>query len=511
MNDLLRWFGGRDVVPGSPADVRWAWVTVGLSLAVAGGYAAIAFNRYFQSRVGRRADSRAAAGRLRHIVLWAVVCGALFYAADMPWPVWRAYDATLALLAAYAWGFAVRMRGLSLVDARLAEVAELEQSARRYREIAELLPQMVWTATAEGRVDFCNRRWVDYVGGGRTWLDAVHPDDRPRVAGWWEAAVAARTPATTEARLGGGRGYRTFVVSATPVIRGDAVKWLGACADVEDQKLLAAEREAQARRRVFFLNALSHDLRAPLNNLVLTAHLLKVSPAEEAGACADAILENATAAADLVTNLLDFARAGAEDRPAVEDVSLSAVLEHVVRRFRPAAERKGLTLRVDGKNAGVGDGGGDVVISSDRQKVERLVGNLVDNAIKYTERGGVRLDFALGGSPSGGTPAGGGEGVAVRVTDTGIGVPPANVPYLFDEFYQVNNYERDRRKGFGLGLAICKCLADQLGGRVRLAGTGEGGSCFEVALPGVRPRRRGRPDGPAGVGAATPTPGLCRV
>ena len=100
-----------------------------------------------------------------------------------------------------------------------------------------------------------------------------------------------REPASREVRLevrpgGGGAGaagaggYRTFIVSACPIVRGEAVKWLGACADVEDQKRLAAEKEAQARQKTFFLNSLSHDLRAPLNNVTLNAHLLKTSTAD---------------------------------------------------------------------------------------------------------------------------------------------------------------------------------------------------------------------------------------
>ena len=66
---------------------------------------------------------------------------------------------------------------------------------------------------------------------------------------------------TLEARLGGPEVYRTFVIRATPIRHGNAIKWLGACADIEDQKLLAAQKELQAKQRSFFLNSLSHDLR----------------------------------------------------------------------------------------------------------------------------------------------------------------------------------------------------------------------------------------------------------
>jgi two-component system sensor histidine kinase MtrB len=128
--------------------------------------------------------------------------------------------------------------------------------------------------------------------------------------------------------------------------------------------------------------------------------------------------------------------------------------------------------------------------------LERIVSNLVDNAIKFTTEGGVTLAAAVQAEGSAG-PAGAGAGagvggereeggggtVVVRVRDSGAGIPESGVPFLFDEFYQVDNHERDRNKGFGIGLAICRSLARQLGGDVRLADTGDGGSCFEIVLP----------------------------
>src|SRR5581483_6268408 len=166
------------------------------------------------------------------------------------------------------------------------------------------------------------------------------------------------------------------------ISRGDGVKWLGACADIEAQKQLVAEKELQARQKTFFLNALSHDLRAPLHNVVLNAHLLKLSARDPADVqSVGMIIENAVAAAELVTRLLDFARIEAQDKNVVEPVSLGATLHQVVRRFQPISEQKGLYLKVTGDR--------DVKVLTDRQKLERIISNLVDNAIKYTSRGGV--------------------------------------------------------------------------------------------------------------------------
>lgn len=482
-------FGFSLNLPGMRHEVAWTFGTMGLSLLLAIGYCVIAVNWYFQLKLSKYAQAKVALSRLRNICISCAVCGYAIYLTDAPWLLWRAYDVALAVLAYYTWSFVFRMRGLSLVCERLAQMEELERSAEKYRDIAELLPQMVWTADASGRVDFSNQSWRSYACDGRTWVDSIHPDDEQRTLERWRAAVAARRPAKMEVRLRGdlvdgdatpttaGPGYRTFIVNATPIVHGLEVKWLGACADIEEQKLVAAEKEKQAKQKSFFLNALSHDLRAPLHTVLLGAHLLKMSsgaPRDDADTAEtiDMIADNAVAAGDLVTKLLEFAKAGAQDVNAIEPVALRPMLRQIVGRFQPVGARKGVYVKLneDGHDSD-DDGDGGIVVQTDRHKLERIVSNLVDNAIKYTSAGGVTVALEeVDGR------------LSVSVSDTGAGIPRETVPFLFDEFYQVNNHERDRTKGFGMGLAICRCLASQLGADVRLARTGPEGSCFRVTL-----------------------------
>jgi PAS domain S-box-containing protein len=473
-------------------EMTWAWVTVALSAMVALAYVVIAFNWYFRCKITRK-GSAAALARLGAIFCIAAICGCVFYTMEASWAVWRVYDLVLLLLACHTWHFAVRMKGMSLVDQRLAQAEELEKSSQKYREIAELLPHMVWTATDDGRIDYSNQKWAMYVGDGRTWIEAVHADERHDVAEWWAQAVASRQPASREVRLCGVAGCRTFLVNANPIARGDVTRWLGACADIEDQKLLADQKDQQTRQKLFFLNSLSHDLRSPLNIVALNAQLLQMSIKDhEARESVDTILENAVAAGDLVTKLLDFARLGTHEANQITRVAVAALLNQIARRFQPLAEQKGLYFRLD---ANV-----DAEIQTDRVKLERVISNLVDNALKYTPSGGIELSVKR-------TP----DGLSLLVSDTGMGIPAQSVPHLFDEFYQVNNHERDSRKGFGLGLAICGHLVRQLGGNVRLAGTGRQGSCFEVALKGDGAAGGGRQGRPPGDLADSESQGLCRV
>ena len=105
-------------------------------------------------------------------------------------------------------------------------------------------------------------------------------------------------------------------------------------------------------------------------------------------------------------------------------------------------------------------------------KLERILNNLVSNAVKFTERGGVRIEVERTGG-----------GLEIHVIDTGIGIVPDAQERLFDEFYQLHNRERDRRKGFGLGLSIARRLARHLGGDVTVDSAPGRGSRFSVVLP----------------------------
>lgn len=452
--------------PGDYRDVYWGAFAIFVSVAVVVGYCLIAVKWFFQFKLSKPAEARLALGRLRAIVICCGLLGLTFVAFNVTRFrfIWRVYDLLLLLLACYTWACAFRMKGVSLMDERLAQMKELEQSVRRYRDIAELLPHMVWTATAQGQVDYSNQRWVEYAGAEQSWLEVVHPDDLAEVRACWEEAIRKRVAFNGEIRLRGQGECRTFLVKATPIFNGEAVKWLGACADIEDQKQLAAQKEVQARQKAFFLNALSHDLRAPLNNIAVNAHLLRDSArsAEEVETITT-ISENVTAAAELLTRLLEYARAGQEEN-VMEIISAAAILHQVRRRFLPAAAQKGLYLRVIGIEG--------LSCKTDRRKVDRVLTNLVDNAIKYTRQGGIELSFRSAGD----------DRICFRVTDTGGGVPRESAPHLFDEFFQVDNHERDQNKGFGLGLAICRSLARQLGGDVRLVKTGPEGSCFELTI-----------------------------
>lgn len=236
---------------------------------------------------------------------------------------------------------------------------------------------------------------------------------------------------------------------------------------IEERLADEADKQRAVQRKLFFFNALSHDIRSPLSNIVLTAELAKRKPQLLADS-ATRIIESARDASDLLGKLLDFAKMDARDENQVTTVCLPSMLAHLVRRFERIAAAKGLTLRLD-CDAQQGE------VASDRTKLERVIGNLVDNAIKYTNAGGVTLSLERVRNE-----------FVVKVEDTGIGIPACHVDSLFDAFYQVDNADADRSKGFGLGLSICQNLARQVNSEIRLAHTGDAGSCFELVVRNCR-------------------------
>lgn len=237
---------------------------------------------------------------------------------------------------------------------------------------------------------------------------------------------------------------------------------------------LAEELEAtkeESHRKTFFLNAVSHDLRTPLNGLVLQATIADISA--ETGdreglrqAVAD-MKASARTASEMLDSLLEYARMELASDPHHESqFPLTDLMREVSELHRPIAADRKLSLRVNCPD--------DLHVATDRQKLHRVLSNLVSNALKFTQTGGVRLDVAHGS-----------QAVEIHVIDTGVGISNTDRERLFEEFFQVHNHERDRRKGFGLGLAIARRLARQLGGDIAVESAPGQGSRFTVALPGV--------------------------
>ena len=247
-------------------------------------------------------------------------------------------------------------------------------------------------------------------------------------------------------------------------------------AQEERDRLLASEREARraaeeaSRLKDEFLATVSHELRTPLTAIVGWAKMLHSGrmDAAEAAHAVEVIERNARLQAQLVDDLLDVSRVIAgRFRLDVRPVQLAPVVEAAVEAMRPAADAK--RIRVE---ASLDPSAGPV--SGDAARLQQVVWNLLSNAIKFTPEGG-RVEVRL---------ARVGTHAEVVVSDTGAGINPEFLPFVFERFRQADMSHTRAHGGLGLGLGIARHLVELHGGAVEAASEGEGrGATFTVRLP----------------------------
>ena len=235
-------------------------------------------------------------------------------------------------------------------------------------------------------------------------------------------------------------------------------------ANVTAQRDLAHQAN---KKKSSLLAAASHDLRQPLN--VINVHSASLSLHEETAQASEDISKSVEQMRALLDSLIEIARLDAgEIAPKTVVFDAVALLRSVVREFRDVAAAKGLALELDAPEP--------AYICSDESLLERIVKNLVDNALKYTRKGRVRVVARVDAAQ-----------VKLSVIDTGIGIPERDQKYIFDEFYQLDNAARDLARGFGMGLAIVRRHAELLGTPLTLHSREGEGSTFSLTLPCVAP------------------------
>lgn len=258
------------------------------------------------------------------------------------------------------------------------------------------------------------------------------------------------------------------------------------------QRVRQATREIETRRRdaeranrakTRFLAAASHDLRQPLHALRMFLSDLRQTPlAPEQQAVLKRIEVATGAMGDQLESLLEISRLDlTRIDPERHTLPVSELFTSLAATYAPLAEAAGVVLSFHVPRRGLG------LIETDPALLSRLLGNLIDNAIKFTPGGHVMVCARRHGS----------EHLRIEVRDNGIGVPLEHQDGIFEEFYQVGNAARQAEKGLGLGLAIVRRLSDLLGHRIRFASRPGIGTVFGVVIPSpLRPRLGAAPRGP---------------
>jgi PAS domain S-box-containing protein len=304
-------------------------------------------------------------------------------------------------------------------------------------------------------------------------LNCVHPDDRATVDRAWQAALSGQPYDVEHRVLANGkvkwvreRGELEFTSNGT------LCGGFGTCQDITDVKqagarLFAAKAEAEAANNAKsrFLAAASHDLRQPLAAISVYVGVLKSMVSPDRAKIVANLHDCVESLSGLLTDLLDVSKleAGVVE-PTLADFDVDTLLEHLVAVHSAEAGLKGLRLRWRKSGA---------IACTDRQILQRIVGNLIDNAIRYTRDGGVLIGCRRHGGKR-----------WIEVWDSGIGIPADQTTLVFEEFKQLDADAQTR--GSGLGLAIAAKSAALLGLEIRLRSRRGRGSMFAIELPAGR-------------------------
>jgi two-component system cell cycle sensor histidine kinase/response regulator CckA len=369
----------------------------------------------------------------------------------------------------------------------------LERSERRYENLLEAMPQMVWMADAEGVVQYANRRWLEYMGvrpedaARLRWDEAIHPRDREHTSQVWrEATSESRTFFEVEHRVcrASDHAYRWHLVRAVAVKDGggEVINWFGTSTEIENQK--QAEKATLEREKLEGLGLLAGGIAHDYNNLLVTilggaSFAMETLPATHA---ARPILQDVICAseraAELTRKMLAYSGRGMF---FIERIDLDQLLRQTCARLRPSLPRN-VRLVYQGCRY-------LPPVETDAEQTGRIVSELVMNAIEAigNESGTITVraslaeiepEFARDGQIEAAVKSGA-QFVAIDVEDTGCGMDEGTQARIFDPFFST------KFTGRGMGLSAVKGLLRSSGGAIRVRSKQGGGTVFRVVLPAV--------------------------
>ena len=374
------------------------------------------------------------------------------------------------------------------------ERAHAENNARRNAERLRFALESALMGTWEWDMASQTVQWSDnlaaihglppdtFDGTFESYQREIHPDDRDRVLASLHRAIAEGVPHDVEYRIVAPDGTVRWVEGKGRVEYEDGrpVRMAGVCMMVTRRKEAELARlstaEETSRLKDEFLATLSHELRTPLNAILGWVQMLQDGrlPPEKVRHAIDVIGRNARLQAQLIEDILDVSRI-ITGKLEVErwPLLVPQLVDNVLNTALPAAEAKQIRLSRDVP--------ADVPpITGDVKRLQQVLGNIVDNAIKFTpERGQVDVGCHVER-----------DALVIRIRDSGVGIAADFLPFVFDRFRQADSRLTRLHGGLGLGLAIARHLIDMHGGTIRAHSDGPGrGATFEIALP-VKPMAR---------------------
>lgn len=342
---------------------------------------------------------------------------------------------------------------------------ELQESEKKFQQLADAMPQMVWAADHEGFVNYYNQRWYHLTGmqnngtyGDESWKSVVHPDDFQRCYDTWYSCVSTETILDMEIRfwIPSLNEYRWYLCKALPIKeKNRPVKWIGTCTDIHYQKTV----EEQLRKLIHanhelenFAMIAAHDLQDPLKQNSVFTKLIKSGRVE----FISELENNNSRMQEFIKNLLTFARSGGTDLKFIQ-TDLNITLNDVIKDLASIIIESKVNIIVSPMP----------IIKCDSIQIRRVFQNLIKNSIKYSKHN-TKTTIEINAIKNK-------THWVFSVIDNGIGIPKEQIPILFTIYGK-------KTAGTGFGLASCKRIIEGHQGTFEVKSEVGIGSTFNFSI-----------------------------
>ncbi len=389
-------------------------------------------------------------------------------------------------LKAWAQRLEVSLKNAAAMNARLY------QSEMRYKGLVDAQGDAIFRRDASSRLTYANEAFLKMFGLdakraiGSIFSPELHPQSRAPLFGSFAALEIGSGRARYDQHLRTANGYRwiSWEDYAIRDSRGRLVEVQSVGRDITERKGLEDaltqardSAEAASLAKSGFLATMSHEIRTPMNGVLgMGRLLLETDLSPEQRTYAKAITESGEALLALIGDILDFSKIESGRLTLDDDeVDLRTLLSGVAELLGPRAHAKGIEIAT-AVNRDV-----PASIRADQVRFGQVLTNLLGNAVKFTEKGGIWVTVSMSGAER--------DVLRIEVRDTGVGVPLAKRSEIFQEFVQADTGHARKFGGSGLGLAISKRLVETMGGEIGIESPADGGSTFWFTLPvlAVRP------------------------
>lgn len=379
----------------------------------------------------------------------------------------------------------------SLTYKQKFEVAEkaVQLTENRYHTLTDLVPVGIFMTSSEGKTTFVNPKWCEISGLSNEdalingWLKAVYPEDRKKLKQGWYTSADKRETYDVEYRFLKSDNSITWVLGRViPEYneKQQIIGYVGTITDITEIKLyeqelnrLKEKAEESDRLKSAFLANMSHEIRTPMNGIMGLAELLDEPKltGDEQQLYLDLIKESGARMLNIIRDIIDISRIAADQVTVdIQVVNINELTNYLFNLFKPQTDKKGIVLLLSN-----GLPSKDILVNTDKEKLTTVLTNLIKNAIKYTDEGGIEFGYQKEE-----------DMLEFYVKDTGMGIAEDRQKAIFERFVQADIEDRYALEGAGIGLSIAKAYVEMLDGKIWLESKKEKGSTFYFTIPFIK-------------------------